>query len=92
MKAHKILVNRSSYYNVWDFLYGYRGLKEAHKYFAFGSLVCMIMSVLYRTQNDFGKEESKKTGGSKRGGGIIHVRSRNKGARFCIAGSEWRNT
>ena len=37
-------------------------------------------------------EESKKTGGSKRSGGIIHVRSRNKGARFCIAGSEWRNT
>ena len=30
---------------VGTFYTGYKGLKAAHKYFAFGSLICMIMAV-----------------------------------------------
>ena len=30
---------------IGTFYTGYKGLKAAHKYFAFGSLICMIMAV-----------------------------------------------
>ena len=30
---------------VGTFYTGYKGLKAAHKYFAFGSLICMIMAI-----------------------------------------------
>ena len=47
------------------FYTGYRGLKEAHKYFAFGSLICMIMSVYTGHKMISGKKKAKKQAEAK---------------------------
>ena len=39
---------------------GYRNSKEAHKYFAFGALVCMIMAVYSGHKMIGGKSKAKK--------------------------------
>ena len=45
---------------VGTFYTGYKGLKAAHKYFAFGSLICMIMAVYSGHKMISGKSLKKK--------------------------------
>ena len=44
MKAHTYWSIGAIVTMVETFYTGYKGLKAAHKYFAFGSLICMIMA------------------------------------------------
>ena len=57
MKAHKYWSIVAIVTMVGTFYTGYKGLKAAHKYFAFGSLICMIMAVY-----DFPSEECHQYG------------------------------
>ena len=45
MKAHKYWSIGAVITMFGTFYTGYRGLKEVHKYFAFGSLICMIRNI-----------------------------------------------
>ena len=45
---------------IGTFYTGYKGLKAAHKYFAFGSLICMIMAVYSGHKMISGKSRKKK--------------------------------
>ena len=42
------------------FYTGYKGLKAAHKYFAFGSLICMIMAVYSGHKMISGNKKARK--------------------------------
>ena len=45
---------------VGTFYTGYKGLKAAHKYFAFGSLICMIMAVYSGHKMISGNKRTRK--------------------------------
>ena len=45
---------------VGTFYTGYKGLKAAHKYFAFGSLICMIMAVYSGHKMISGNKSTRK--------------------------------
>ena len=45
---------------VGTFYTGYKGSKTGHKYFAFGSLICMIMAVYTGHKMISGKKRTRK--------------------------------
>ena len=45
---------------VGTFYTGYKGLKAAHKYFAFGSLICLIMAVYSGQKMISGNKTTRK--------------------------------
>ena len=45
---------------IGTFYTGYKGLKAAHKYFAFGSLICMIMAVYSGHKMISGNKRTRK--------------------------------
>ena len=44
----------------YNYITGYKGLKAAHKYFAFGSLICMIMAVYSGHKMISGNKRTRK--------------------------------
>ena len=45
---------------IGTFYTGYKGLKAAHKYFAFGSLICLIMAVYSGQKMISGNKTTRK--------------------------------
>lgn len=45
---------------IGTFYTGYKGLKAAHKYFAFGSLICMMMAVYSGHKMISGNKRTRK--------------------------------
>ncbi len=60
MKAHKYWSIGAFITMLGTFYTRYKGLKSGHKYFAFASLICMVMAIYSGHQIISGKTEPKK--------------------------------